>query len=460
MTEPPENDYDNDFLKIFNNSLVGMLLSGEDHLIRMINNHLLELAELDRDDVIGKTGLELGLLNDAFIKCIWQEFTTTEKLLNRELSFKTKSNNTIHCLFSTEKIILNKKVYWLTTIIDIRNRKKTEKELAEVYERVSDGFIAIDNTWHYTYINKKAAAILGKDPAYLLGKHVWTEYPQQADNPFFIAYHQAMEKQEMMIVEAYSPSYECWFQNLIYPSADGLSVIFRDVTERKQAEIMLEESRRQLKELSGYLQQVREEERTNIAHEIHGELGQQLTGLKMDIAWLMKKTGSDNPAIQQKFDDALALVDNTVNSIRRIVTELRPSIIDDLGLNAAMEWQAGEFAKRMFIEVEYNNNFDDSNIKPATSIGLFRILQESLMNVGKHAGAKKIKIRVQKINQSVRLTVEDDGVDFSSTEKQGQLTFGLIGIKERTSMLQGDCAIFYRQGIGTCIQVTVPLNNG
>lgn len=459
MTVLAQNDYNPDFFKIFNNSLVGMLLSGEDHLIKLINDHLLELAELDREEVIGKTGLELGLLNDAFVKSIWEEFAKTEKLLNRELLFKTKSNKKIHCLFSTEKIILNKAVYWLTTIIDISNRKKTEKELAEVYERVSDGFIAIDNNWHYTYINKQAAAILGKDPAYLLGKHVWTEYPQQPDNPFFMAYHQAMEKQEMVMIEAYSESYNCWFQNLIYPAPDGLSVIFRDVTERKQAEIMLEESRKQLKELSAYLQQVREQERTNIAHEIHGELGQQLTGLKMDIAWLMKKTGLGNPTVQQKFDEALALVDKTVNSIRRIVTELRPSIIDDLGLNAAIEWQVEEFAKRMFIEVEYNNDFNDSNINPEISIGLFRILQESLMNVGKHAGAKKIKVTVQKINLSVRLTVEDDSIDFDAAEKQGQLTFGLIGIKERTSVLQGDCTVFYKQGIGARIQVTIPVNS-
>ena len=457
MTTPSENDFDAGFLKIFNNSLVGMLVTDEDHFIKIINNHLLDLAELDSKDVVGKTGLELGLLNESFVKSIWEDFTKTEKLLNRELSFKTKSNKTVHCLFSTEKIIFNKTAYWLTTIIDISNRKKTEKELAEVYERVSDGFIAIDNNWHYTYINKKAAEILNKNPPDLIGKHVWTEYPRQPDDPFYMAYHKAMEKQEMVMIEAYSHSYDCWFQNLVYPSTDGLSVIFRDVTERKQAEIMLEESRKQLKELSGYLQQVREEERTNIAHEIHGELGQQLTGLKMDIAWLMKKTGSNNAVINQKFDDALALVDKTVNAIRRIVTELRPSIIDDLGLNAAMEWQADEFGKRMDIEVEYENDFDDSNINPEISIGLFRILQESLMNVGKQAGAKKIKVTIQKIDNAVKLTVEDDGIDFNTTEKHAYLTFGLIGIKERTSMLHGDSSIFFRQGIGTRIQVTVPL---
>jgi PAS domain S-box-containing protein len=457
MTMPSENDFDTGFLTIFNNSLVGMLVTGQDHLIKIINDHLLNLAELSREEMIGKTGLELGLLNDAFIKSIWQEFTEKEKLLNRELSFKTKTNKTIQCLFSTEKIILNKTVYWLTTIIDISHRKKTEKELAEIYERVSDGFIAIDNNWHYTYINKKAAAILNRNAADLIGKHVWTEYPLQTDDPFYMAYYKAMEKQEMVMIEAYSQSYNCWFQNLVYPSADGLSVIFRDVTESKQAEIMLEESRKQLKELSGYLQRVREEERTNISHEIHDELGQQLTGLKMDIAWLMKRTDQQNPAMTKKFDEALTVIDKTIGVIRRIITELRPSIIDDLGLNAAMEWQVEEFCKRMNIEVEYRNNFDDSNINPEISIGLFRILQESLMSVGKHAGAKKIKVLIQKTAAAVKLTVEDVGIDFDAAEKQGQLTFGLIGIKERTSVLQGDCTIFYRQGIGTRIQVTVPV---
>ncbi len=712
MTTPSESDFDAAFLTVFNNSLVGMLVTGEDHLIKIINDHLLKLAELDRKDVIGKTGLQLGLLNETFVKSIWHEFTQTEKLQNRELTFKTKSNNTVECLFSTEKIILNNTAYRLTTIIDITERKKTQNELADIYERVSDGFVAIDRNWNYKYINKQASEVLGKHPNDLVGKHVWTEYPREADNPVVVAYHQAMNMQEMVVAEAYSENFKRWFQHLIYPSADGISIIFRDIskhkeaekrlqeselrfktltstapvgifetkangsttyvnetwlqytgmhfeeamgdgwldavhpddrdwlqkgwhsktqiqsesfseyrlidkqgkqrwvngravpvfsdtgavsgyigiildvterktseerivnseeskrlilnsaldaivivdsiskitfwnpqaekifgwaadevigktlmetiipaeyekahrqgmqhylqagegpilnrlievsacnkaglmfpielsilpveqetgrsfcafirniTERKQAESSLKESSEQLRELSRHLQKVREEERTKIAREIHDELGQQLTGLKMDIAWLMKKSGMDNPDIKNKFADTLSLVDKTVRSIRRIATELRPSIIDDLGLNASLEWQVAEFGKRMDSEIKYKNSFDDTNINPDISIGLFRILQESLTNIAKHSAAKKIKINIGQINDAVQLTVEDDGVGFDTTAKKDQLTFGLMGIKERTSMLHGECTVFSKPATGTKIEVIIPL---
>lgn len=707
-----KNDYDKDFLKIFNNNLVGMILTGEDHIIKFINDHLLDLAELERNDVIGKTGFELRLFDDNFLKNIWQDFTTNEKLFNRELFFKTKSNKTVYCLFSTEKIILNNSAHWFTTIIDICDRKKAERELADVYERVSDGFVAIDHNWHYTYVNKQAATILGKDAQELVGKHVFTEYPYPADNPFYMAYQQAMEKQEMQMVEAYTETYNRWFQNLIYPSVDGISVIFRDVTERKETEKIIQESELRFKTLSstapvgifeteanglttfvnetwlqytgmtfeeamgdgwlnavhpddrdwlakgwhsksevhaesvseyrilhkngklrwvngkavpifnaagivkGYigiildvtegkiaeesilkseqskklilnsaldaiimidvlsvitfwnqqaekifgwtaaeaigrritetiippefegrynkgmqhylqtgegpmlnrlieikalnkkgeifpielsilpigqekekafcafirditerkqteenlqenniqqrehsrhLQKAREDERTKIAREIHDELGQQLTGLKMDIVWLMKKTGMDNPVIKNKFDETLSLVDKTVKSIRRIATELRPSIIDDLGLNASLEWQIEDFGRRMDIEIKYENRFDDADIDPEISIGLFRILQESLTNIAKHAAAKKIEISIVQPDDAVQLTIQDDGIGFDTTAKQDQMTFGLIGIKERTSMLQGECVIYSQEGIGTKIEVIIPL---
>ena len=182
-------DYDSNFLKIFNNNLVGMLLSDEQQIITHVNDHLLELAAFERKDVIGKTGLQLGILNETFVKNIWEEVKENKKLLNRELSFKTKTNKQVSCLFSTEKIELNKAVFWLTTIIDITKRKKSENELAQIYERVTDAFVAIDSNWYYTYVNKKAGELLGKDPAYLIGKHIWTEFPEDIGLPVYLDYH-------------------------------------------------------------------------------------------------------------------------------------------------------------------------------------------------------------------------------------------------------------------------------
>ena len=576
---------DEHFLKLFHNNLVGMVLSDEKHLIVDINNTLLEATELNRDDVVGKTALSLNLISEKVIKDNWVEFDTYKILKNKELSFTTKSGEPVSFIFSSEQIVFNEKPYQLSTFIDISQRKKSENELIDVYERVTDGFVAIDKNWNYTYINKTAGVMMDKNPAAVIGKQLWEVFPHLVGSDIHEAYEKAMHTQKMITLEQYFAPNDTWYMHMIYPSPDGLSIFFKDisyrkkqeesiaesellfrtltktapvgifetdangsttfvnetwlqysgmhyeeamgdgwlnavhpddrewlqkgwhsktevhaesvseyrivhkngklrwvngkavpvfnndavvkgyigivldVTERKEAEISLEENSKQLRELSRHLQQVREEERTKIAREIHDELGQQLTGLKMDIAWLMKKTGMDNPDIKKKFADTLLLVDNTVRSIRRIATELRPSVIDDLGLNASLEWQVTELRRRMNIEIEYVNSFDDTNINPDISIGIFRILQESLTNIAKHAAAKKLKISITELDGTVTLTVEDDGIGFETAAKKDQLTFGLIGIKERTSMLQGECTIFSEPGRGTKIVVRIPLKN-
>jgi signal transduction histidine kinase len=172
----------------------------------------------------------------------------------------------------------------------------------------------------------------------------------------------------------------------------------------------------------------------------------------------MKKTEHQDPAIKAKFNDTLSLVDATVRSIRRIATELRPSIIDDLGLNAAMEWLVSEFNSRQHIDIRYEIDFDDKNINPDISIGLFRILQESLTNIARHANAKTALITIEKLKDTARLTIQDDGIGFDTTVKQNKVSFGLLGIKERTGMMHGECSIVSAPGKGTTIEVKIPLD--
>ena len=176
----------------------------------------------------------------------------------------------------------------------------------------------------------------------------------------------------------------------------------------------------------------------------------------MDISWLKKKIGLKEAAINKKFDDAISLIDAAVQSIRQIVSELRPSIIDDLGLNAAFEWQIADFSKRMNIEVQYQNDCDDADIDSETSIGLFRILQESLTNITRHAHAKKVVISITKTKEMIWLMIQDDGKGFDLSAKQADLTFGLLGIKERTYMMKGDCQIASKPGKGTSVSIQIP----
>jgi PAS domain S-box-containing protein len=229
-----------------------------------------------------------------------------------------------------------------------------------------------------------------------------------------------------------------------------------DISEGKRTQAKLQQINEQLRHLSAHLQDVREEERTSIAREIHDELGQQLTGLKMDIAWLRKKMKTEDKQFLNKLSSMNELIDQTVGSVRRIATQLRPSVLDDLGLVDALEWQSVEFGNRFGIQVEFVSGIPELEFPSNISTGLFRIYQESLTNVARHSGAKKVMTTLQLNEEDLMLTVTDDGHGFDIHSAGDRKTFGLLGIKERTLMLGGKCEIVSEPEKGTAITVTMP----
>ncbi|HLG41505.1 MAG TPA: PAS domain S-box protein, partial [Chitinophagaceae bacterium] len=521
-----------------------------------------------------------------------------------------------------------------------RQIKEKTTELTGVFERITDGFIALDKNFCFTYVNKRAGEMTSRDPDTFIGKNMWEEFDKAISPQFRDAMLTAMKKQQYVYFEEYSPAYNRWFEDHLYPSPDGLSIFYRDITERKEAEeairtseeryralieqasdaIMitddkgnfidvnagfcnqfgytkeelkglniskvmdpeqlkadpvrfdlllagqtifrerrmmhkngnmmeveanvkmlpdgrmlaiarditerkkiteeilkeknlsdsvinsmpgifyfydhtgkfirwnkrfemvtgysgeeiirmhpldffegedkekirkcivdvfekgsshaealilsknkkkthyyftgssividgipysqgigtditerkkaeeellisrekLERSYEQIRQLASNIENIREEEKIKIAREIHDELGQQLTGLKMDISWVAKKLDAQDKNLEDKVKSILQLLDETVKSVRRIASELRPGILDDLGLIAAIEWQSQEFEKRSGIEVQFQYSGSDENIHTGISTGLFRIFQESLTNVARHSKADKV----------------------------------------------------------------------
>lgn len=586
--------------------------------------------------------------------------------------------------------------------------EKKAAELNKVYERITDSFIALDNEWRYTYVNENATDLHGMRPKDLLGKKIFDVFPELVNEPFYHALHEAKATQKSLRLELYFSKTGQWFEDLIYPTQDGISVYYHEITEKKKAAIALEESeaslkksneqfnlvskattdalwdwdmkenkiwgnqffnellrvpadqsvsgdffmthihpddaprvktnydelllskatywsdefrfrkadgsyrtmynrayalydqsgmpyrmvgamqditnlqlaRRQLmlekelsdsiinslpgifylfnraghlylwnrnfEEVSGYtpeeinklhpldffsdsekqlmtdkiasvfingkdyveahfltksgnlipyyfngmlisyegedclvgvgiditekvnahdelrqlathLQHVRENERTHIAREIHDELGQQLTGLKMDISWISKKLGPVEEQISVKLNDIIKLIDETVRTVRRISTELRPSILDDLGLVAAMEWQSDEFEKRFEITTDFVSNVTSIQLPTDTATGLFRIFQECLTNVMRHSKASHIESRLHVRDGNLTLQVRDNGEGFDIGEIGHKKTLGLLGMKERTLLMGGTCRINSRSGEGTTVEITVPV---
>lgn len=471
---------DDKFLKLFHNNLVGMILTDQDHRVTDINNHLLQLAGLEREYAIGKTGIELGLMDESFIHRMWQQMAENGNLSNVELSFTTRKGKNITVLFSTERIEVDGREHWLSSIIDFSRKKEAEDRISNSELRFRTlaktapvGIFETDAQGNTTYVNETWMEYSGLTYEEAM-RNEWMNMIHPEDRETQVSgWHNKAKNGEPSFSEyrIINKAGELrWVNGRAIPlvsvegEVTGYIGTISDVTKIKQALELLKQSHdtlnertEQLQELSTHLQQVREDERSKIAREIHDELGQQLTGLKMDISWLKRKVHPGDTAVNNKFDDAIQLIAEAVKSIRHIVTELRPSIIDDLGLNAAFEWQIEDFSKRLGITFEYQNDFDDAVIGPNVSIGLFRILQESLTNIARHANATKVLINISGVGKMIRLTICDDGIGFDASVKQSSPTFGLLGIKERTYMLNGDCQIYSNPGEGTRISVHIPI---
>lgn len=219
------------------------------------------------------------------------------------------------------------------------------------------------------------------------------------------------------------------------------------------------EMNEQLRDLTAHLQNIREEERIQIAREMHDELGQLLTAFKMDIAWLDKKLkGLNDIAIKDRLADMTKLIDDSVIFVRKLAMELRPSMLDDFGLIPALEWHSEEFEKRFNIEVAFHSNVKEFKTSPVIATGLFRMYQESLTNVARHAEATKVSATLQATEEQVCLSIHDDGKGFDNTGDNPKKTLGLLGMKERAAMIGGKLEINSARGKGTDIMITVPLN--
>jgi len=238
---------------------------------------------------------------------------------------------------------------------------------------------------------------------------------------------------------------------------DLLLVLSADVTERKQAEQALWGSREELRSLAAHLVSVRENERTAVAREIHDELGQSLTALKYDLSLLGKRLPAQAPGVASRIASMGELVDATIGTVQRICSELRPRLLDDLGLAAAIEWQIQQFIARTGIPCHMHIDLEGVNLDQECSTALYRILQEALTNILRHAGATEIDLSLTYRDGEVLMVVADNGRGITAQECGGQQAFGMMGMRERARMCDGSVTITGVTGKGTTIEVSLPV---
>ena len=475
---------------------------------------------------------------------------------------------------------------------DIDASKKAELKIAKAYqekktilESIGDGFYALDDNWVITYWNKAAENFLGRKREEVVGKNIWEEYPDIIDTIFYTQYQKAFKEKTIQQFEAYYATLNVWAEVSVYPASKGLSVYFRnitqrkhaeellrisqsnlkiiientdatiysldkdlryivfnqklekslkevfdltiqpgdmvyefleklnpsearewqkiyakaldgeivkfekvfnvgetdnyvsfsihpimendkiigvtcyaiDITQRKKAETELIELNEQLRNLSSHLQTIREDERKNIAREVHDELGQQMTSLKMDIEWIMNMTTDNRPSVKQKMISMLEMTYEAIRTIRRIIISLRPGILDDLGLEAAIEWQAMEFEKNTGITCQFHSVLVKENFSSEINTAVFRIFQESLTNITRHAQATQAVAYLYEKNAELILEVKDNGIGISDDRKNNKLSFGLMGMKERAGILNGTFDISRQNSNGTIVILKIPI---
>ncbi|MGV3569374.1 MAG: PAS domain-containing sensor histidine kinase [Ramlibacter sp.] len=359
----------------------------------------------------------------------------------------------------------------LYTVIlrDVTERVESEQEQARLAARLSglldsamDGIISADASQKIILYNRAAERMFGWPAVQVMGRPLDKLIPQR----FRAAHREHVQEFSatgvtsrrmggavLLGLRANGEEFpiEASISQLELPEGKLFTVILRDVRDRVRAQ---EELVAFAAESAG----AREQEKARIARELHDELAQSLTALTMDMAWLRQNLGRREAALD-KLAQMQGIVEGAVAATRRIAADLRPPVLDDLGLAAAIEWQASSFRQRHGIECTIE-------IDPAMDIGepqataLFRILQESLANVAKHAQATGVEVRLTRTPRELVLSIQDDGVGFRVGEPRKPQSLGLVGLRERARLLRGTLALASEPGKGTRIEVRVPLDPG
>lgn len=359
--------------------------------------------------------------------------------------------------------------------MDVTERKEASRRLEELEALESSILDAIPQAVlglherRINFANHAVKIIFGWHREELIGKSIRIIYrnEEEADNIGDIFYS-SLENQR-----TYETEYPCMCKDgreiicRMKASRIGeklrekrIVVTFEDITEQRKAQEELERSRQELRNLSVHLQSVREEESARLARKIHDELGQSLTALQMDLSWLENRLPPNNKDIREKTRSMSGLVDETIDSVHKLTMELRPSMLDDLGLPAAIEWQAGDFQKRSGIRCQTTirciNDVIDKNLATA----VFRVFQETITNIARHAKATICRVSLTRNERELRLEVTDNGIGVTQWQVDDPRSFGMIGMRERAHLWGGTLYVRKARPTGTTVKVVIPLGKG
>jgi two-component system sensor histidine kinase UhpB len=458
--------------KAIASSLNAIAIADLDHNLTYVNRSFLDLwGYKDEREVLGRPSSSFweskkrakDVARTSLTKGSWAS----------ELVAKRKDRSTFIVQLSANLVLdkYGKPICMMASFMDISKSKQAEEALREseeqyraIFDQAPDSVVLVDG--------KTGELVEFNDNAYKNLGYTRKEFKKLRIPDFeIIESAEKVAKHIKNIIREGSDTFETKHRTksgevrVILVSSRAISIkgrnfvqsIWSDITDRKRAEEEIKNSQLQLRNLTAHLQSVREEERTHIAREMHDELGQALTAMKMDLSWLDKRLPKDQKPLFEKTKSMSKLADATLQTVKKISSELRPGLLDDLGLTAAIEWQAEEFQTRTGIKCAITVDPEDIILDKDRSTAIFRIFQETLTNVARHAKATRIKVSLKEKAGKIELKVRDNGKGITEKQVSNPKSFGLIGIRERAYYLDGKVVIKGLQDKGTALTIRIPL---
>ncbi|MBE0570258.1 MAG: PAS domain S-box protein [Ignavibacteriaceae bacterium] len=467
------------FGQLWEISVDGMRLIDEDGKILLVNDSFCKIFQMEKDKLLGKP------------------FSIVYKRDEQEPALEAYRrdirNNKIKTLFERENTLWNGRKAWfefsnsfltlpdgkkitLSVIKEISERKKSEIELREseskfkmLFNSANDAVFVTQLSNEKSYgdfieVNEVACVRLGYtkeeflqlSPSAIVSPKNMPEFNLNMErllkegHVIYDVVHKAKDK-KLIPVEINSHLF-------LYNDKPTVLSIARDITERKQTEERLKRTSKLLRELATHLQSVREEERTMIAQEIHDELGQVLTALKIHISLLANKLNTNQAPLKEKINSLSGMIDASVESVQKISSKLRPGILDELGLIAAIEWQAEEFEKLTNIKCSLVLPKQEIELEKNKSTAIFRIFQEALTNIARHSEANKVMVSFMNHQSNIYLEIQDNGKGISQDQIKDFKSLGIHGMEERAMVFGGEVYIEGFAGKGTTVKVEIPFN--
>lgn len=429
-----------------------------------------------REELLGKTVMDMeASMPDGFSWGNHVEAVRKTGQMILEGTHKRKDGSTFPAEVSVKYITLRDKDFIVAVARDITGRKKADQALRETNARLKALIHTIPDIIYFKDINRRHAVVnsafesmVGKKAGEITGKTDKDVFPPDMarqctrnDNRVFST-RKPFRLEESALGK---DGKRLYFDTIKTPLHDergeiaGLVSVCRDITGRKVAEESLRESNERIRNLAVHLQSIQEEERKRIARDIHDEFGQVLTALKYDLSWVVKNMPEDNVQMIETSKKMSKLIDHAVKTVQRISSDLRPALLDELGLAAAFEWFGKEYQLRTGVKCRIICDTDETALDKDLSTALFRAFQEALTNVSRHAGATRVNVSLNEHSGKLVFKVADNGRGITKKDINNPRSYGLIGIKERFYPWGGEVDIKGVKGKGTTVSVRVPLAN-